>query len=909
MTSKRRAISHGVTAAVLIFLVSSGTITLFFASAYAQTAPLFSVTILNPTSASPVTRQYLSILASNMIALGIDARLVDVDDNAWNSRLNFANSTQGALYSQGGYDVGPDRWDFFPPVLPDFKAVLDGRPPNLAPSGYNNALYNNTIVNNLFDQLDAPTDTQTKINLVHKLQELVFHDSPYAYIYEPVDIIPRNQKWNSWGGKNVYSNSIFPDIQHYSGGSNFTLAVAYAFNVTDTSLEKSGNLNPALTVIDLEPGRVDWDIIFATDLSGAGLMDQDSRDLSFYQALATNITHSRDGLDWSVQIRKGALWQSGVEVTSDDFVWTRWAIFNPKTASINQIFDLSNLGNVASFTFLNGTTVTVDNRVSTNQAVRYCWWKAVDKYSFQFHLYKPYAFTREYYAGFAPLPKHIMERFPPETWDAQPFSTAKSPYTYTWNTAQYGGSGSYTAVGPVGDGPYYLQNYNFTTNVATLKKFHQYWNATGLEALGQFTVETYKVVVISDKQQALEALRNGQVDQLDSEYDLSGSDLPTLQSLGVNVIHAPHVAFYQLDFNLRHPVIGTGVDTPLGKSNPLMAAEAARHVRKAISHLIPRDRIVNELLGGVGVALASWLGPGWGIWYNNDLKPDSYDNNTAAAELRAAGYTVGEISNLTSTQQDFSPWLVGGGIVALVVLSSSTLLVVKRKRRRGLSTVARKMIPTGYAELEGLLHGGIPFGYSVLLISPPCDERDLLLRKMLKSNLSSGMQVFHVSGDLGRTQDFVGMFRTDFYAFSPEAHRISSSEQNLFEIPGLGNLVEFNIVLNKGLSDHAKEGKPKVIVMDLLSDLLLRHKAIMTRRWLTEFLAKRKGQQFTTICILNPAIASKEEAGRVTDLFDGIIEIYEKESEGRLKRFLAIRKMYGQDYSESELLLERSKLL
>jgi KaiC/GvpD/RAD55 family RecA-like ATPase len=359
---------------------------------------------------------------------------------------------------------------------------------------------------------------------------------------------------------------------------------------------------------------------------------------------------------------------------------------------------------------------------------------------------------------------------------------------------------------------------------------------------------------------------------------------------------------------MRHPVFGSGVDTPLGKSNPSMAAEAARHVRKAISHLIPRDKIANELLGSVGVQLASFLGPAWGLWYNKDLKPDSYDNNTAAAELRAAGYTVGGISTLNPTQQGPSFWLIGGGVIAIVVLTSSTL-VVKRKRRRMRSAAASQMVSTGFDDLQGLLHGGIPVGYSVLMISPPSDESDLLLRRMLKANLASGMQAALVSGDLGKTQDLVGKFPKDFLAFCPEAHRVSSGGQNLYEIPGVGNLVEFNIVLNKGLSEHVIEGKPRVIIMDLLSDLLLRHKAIMTRKWLTEFIAKRKAQHFTTICTLNPAMASKEETGRITDLFDGIIEIYEKESEGRPKRFLAIRKMYGQDYSESELLLERSKLL
>jgi class 3 adenylate cyclase len=298
-----------------------------------------------------------------------------------------------------------------------------------------------------------------------------------------------------------------------------------------------------------------------------------------------------------------------------------------------------------------------------------------------------------------------MEKSLPESWDYQPFSTANGPYTYTWDTAKYGGLGSYTAVGPVGDGPYYLESYNFTTNLATLKKFHQYWNATGLETLGQFTVDTYEVVLMIDKSQALEALSSGRVDEMLGYrygYGLGGSDLPALQSMGINVIRAPELGWQEMGFNMRHPVFGTGVDTPLGKGDPSMAAEAARHVRKAISHLIPRDKIVNELLGGMGVPLASFLGPSWGIWYDKDLKPDSYDNNTAAAELRAAGYTVAGIPGVTAVTQPGSFfWIAGGGIIAAVVLTS-TVLVTKRRRAR-LAAAAEARARTGFADVDELL--------------------------------------------------------------------------------------------------------------------------------------------------------------------------------------------------------------
>jgi ABC-type transport system substrate-binding protein len=682
--------------------------------------------------------QYASIIAKNMVSLGIDARVEYVNNfTTFDNRLGWGPNSTGSLFYEGGYDIAFLGW--FTPTgpIPDLRSNFDGRPPNLPPTGNNYALYNSSELNNLLDQLYASTDLQTQINLVHKWQEIVYNDSPYAYIYAPVSIEPRNSKWAAWGEKSAFSTQTFPDIQRFSGGRNFTLAVPDPFTEGfPGNGVPVGNLNPAFTPRSYSP--YSFSILWPVLVSGAGGMDVDTRDLSYYPALATNITSSPDGLDWTVQIRKGALWQSGVEITSDDFVWTRWAIFNPKTASVNQVTDITNLGNVIDFTFLNGTTVIVDNRGSADEPTRNSWWKAVDRYTFAFHLSQPYAFAREVYAGFAPLPKHIMEKFPPETWDYQPFSTANGTCTYTWDTAKYGGLGSYAAVGPVGDGPYYLESYNFTTNVATLKKFHQYWNATGLETLGQFTVDTYEVVLMTDKSQALEALNSGRVDEMLGYrygYGLGGSDLPTLESMkGINVIRAPELGWQEMGFNMRHPVFGTGADTPLGKSNPSMAAEAARHVRKAISHLIPRDKIVNELLGGMGVPLASFLGPGWGVWYNRDLKPDSYDNNTAAAELRAAGYTVGGIAGVTTvTRQGSLFWLVGGGIFATVALTSTFLVTRRRRRARSAS------LKTGFGNLDELL----------LNVDPQVPKQDRVLATVMFTDIVGSTERAAKVGDRG----------------------------------------------------------------------------------------------------------------------------------------------------------------
>lgn len=121
---------------------------------------------------------------------------------------------------------------------------------------------------------------------------------------------------------------------------------------------------------------------------------------------------------------------------------------------------------------------------------------------------------------------------------------------------------------------------------------------------------------------------------------------------------------------------------------------------------------------------------------------------------------------------------------------------------------------------------------------------------------------------------------------------------------------EANISLALAIKDaRAKEQATKmVLIIDVLSDLLLRYKAITTRRWLSDFVGKRKSEGFTTLVTLNPLTGTKEDSQMVIDFFDGVIEIFEKELKERSRRFVIVKKMYGKKYSESELMLDKDKL-
>jgi hypothetical protein len=338
------------------------------------------------------------------------------------------------------------------------------------------------------------------------------------------------------------------------------------------------------------------------------------------------------------------MFHSGVEATADDYLFTEMALMTPAVASVGLSDKLARFGELVSFTWLNGTTTTVDNSGGA-LTVPTSTFKAIDKYTYEFTIgasIDVYAFLGLTEAAISPLPKHYLEQVPFSQWNTNAFATGlASPYTFTWDTAKYGGSGSYTAYGPFGTGPYVYNGFDPVKRVATLTKFDGYFDKTRLESLGYFTVENFYVVTIIEKDAAIAAYRTGDVDMLDVNYSLSADDATLLTGLGANVIGKPQIGWQEMAFNMQHPVLGTGIDTPIGKADPTKAAEAARHVRQAISYLIPRELIVSELLDGLGTPGTTVLAAFGTGFQDASITFDTYDPNLARAELAAAGYATG----------------------------------------------------------------------------------------------------------------------------------------------------------------------------------------------------------------------------------------------------------------------------
>jgi tetratricopeptide (TPR) repeat protein len=217
-------------------------------------------------------------------------------------------------------------------------------------------------------------------------------------------------------------------------------------------------------------------------------------------------------------------------------------------------------------------------------------------------------------------------------------------------------------------------------------------------------------------------------------------------------------------------------------------------------------------------------------------------------------------------------------------------------------------VATGYADLDKSLYGGIPTNYAIVLTSPSCDERNLLIKSFLETGPKQGEATFYVTIDPGTIKTIAKEFPSDFCLFvcNPQADAIIKNQPNVFKLKGVENLTEISIALTSAIHKlDSSQKAPRRICIDLVSDVLLQHHAVQTRRWLAALIPELKSAGFTTLAVIDPRMHPSEELYAILGLFEGEINIYEKETEKGSQKFLKINKMSNQKYSDNELLLTR----
>lgn len=211
----------------------------------------------------------------------------------------------------------------------------------------------------------------------------------------------------------------------------------------------------------------------------------------------------------------------------------------------------------------------------------------------------------------------------------------------------------------------------------------------------------------------------------------------------------------------------------------------------------------------------------------------------------------------------------------------------------------------GYEPLDSLLKEGIPSGYSIVLSSAPCDQKDDVIKGFLRTGLKEGSIAVYISNDVDKVMDLMDTPKMHVLICNPQADEIAPPLQNVEKVKSIENLTDVNIGIMKLLeklyeeSSLDEEGsKPIRICLDNLDDVLIQHKGSTTRKWLLELIPRLKRMNGIILATVNPEMHSKEDLNAVASIFDGQIDILEETKRGKLYRKILVSRMYNVEYSK-----------
>jgi ABC-type transport system substrate-binding protein len=607
-----------------------------------QGAPYFKITLIVP-GANPSRKLWAQVVEKAFDDAGIDANRVELDWGTVYSRALTPNETTvGLTYDEGGFDalfIG-----YAMGIDPDTFPLYDSS--QFPPNGQNYNLWNNSENDRLGQLIKETTNEATRLDYVKQWQKLALDEQPSATLLYTQEVVAYDPTALVGDPFKVYTYPVWPGVEKWILNPSTTQTKIV---LAQTGPAPQEGLNPWLTTsyYDLTV----WGAIFD------GLTERnDTAGKAMLPALATDWSVASDQKTWTVHLRQGVTWQDGVKFNATDVKFSYDSAMADELASPVGAFVKSILGGP-------------DNV------------KIIDEYTVEFDLPQPYAYfvssimARTGYGMI--IPWHVLKDIPYSDWKTHAFNTASGSYTVSTPGV---GTGTYTAWGPIGTGPYAYAAYDPTTFTNVMVKNDNYWNKAALEAAGTFGIKEYYVQNIEDSDPAIAALKSGDVDILDSQYHLENK-ISSLDPAWGDYVSYDAFGVQELGFNMKHPVFGTGVDTPLGKQDPSRAAEAARYVRQAMSHLIDRATIIATITNGYGTPGITTPITRVTAGFDTSLQPYSYDVQLAKQLLANAGYDTGVAPTNTFWSQ-YSLYIAVAVVVVVVLVAVSAVYYMRRKKKQ-----------------------------------------------------------------------------------------------------------------------------------------------------------------------------------------------------------------------------------
>jgi KaiC/GvpD/RAD55 family RecA-like ATPase len=240
---------------------------------------------------------------------------------------------------------------------------------------------------------------------------------------------------------------------------------------------------------------------------------------------------------------------------------------------------------------------------------------------------------------------------------------------------------------------------------------------------------------------------------------------------------------------------------------------------------------------------------------------------------------------------------------------SNSVLVTSKAAEATFETLPGRL-PTGTAELDQILLGGIPKNYAIILAGPSSEEKEMTINRFLKTGAEAGEITFCVTSEAEGVKKLVETHSSNFYLIlcNPQADGRIENRHNVSKLKGIDSLTEIDIALTKAIRMlNPSAETERRICLDILSDVLLQHHAVVTRKWLSALLPNLKSQGFTILATINPGMHTQEEVQAMLGLFQGEINISEKETATGLLKTIRVRKLSSQRYIENETVLAKER--
>ncbi|MEJ2242116.1 MAG: ATPase domain-containing protein, partial [Candidatus Bathyarchaeota archaeon] len=125
---------------------------------------------------------------------------------------------------------------------------------------------------------------------------------------------------------------------------------------------------------------------------------------------------------------------------------------------------------------------------------------------------------------------------------------------------------------------------------------------------------------------------------------------------------------------------------------------------------------------------------------------------------------------------------------------------------------------------------------------------------------------------------------------------------NIYKLRSKTDLTSLSISLAKAYRNINRSKKNR-ICLEIVSDVLITHKAEATRRWISELITDLSSKGFTMLAVMDPEMHPQDQSKAVINLFDGEISITQSSDQLDCKKSILVKKLRNQDYIKNPICL------